>query len=144
MEEADGPEQFRIYSGKIQNITNFGCFVSLEGFKKKKVEGLVHISQLKREGRVKNVEEVVSRNQQVKVKVLSITSAQKISLSMKDVDQETGEDLNPSANNRGLPKGSREADLDLRMNPERPLDLAGDLNTAVVRLDDDEFRNKKK
>ena len=30
------------------------------------------------------------------------------------------------------------------MNPERPLDLAGDMNTAVVRLDDDEFRNKKK
>ena len=53
MEEADGPELFRIYSGKVQNITNFGCFVSLEGFKKKKVEGLVHISQLKREGRVK-------------------------------------------------------------------------------------------
>ena len=40
------------FSGKVQNITNFGCFVALEGFKKK-AEGLVHISQLKREGRVK-------------------------------------------------------------------------------------------
>eukprot|EP00088_Acartia_fossae_P060368 TRINITY_DN7227_c0_g2_i2.p1 TRINITY_DN7227_c0_g2~~TRINITY_DN7227_c0_g2_i2.p1 ORF type:complete len:1114 (-),score=323.97 TRINITY_DN7227_c0_g2_i2:117-3050(-) len=144
MEEAEGPEQFRIYSGKVQNITNFGCFVALEGFKKRKVEGLVHISQLKREGRVKNVEEVVSRNQSVKVKVLSITSGQKISLSMKDVDQETGEDLNPSANNRKLPAGSsREADLDSRMNPERPMDMAGNMNEAVV-MDDDEFRNKKK
>ena len=31
-EEEEGPEQFRIYTGKVQNITNFGCFVSLEGF----------------------------------------------------------------------------------------------------------------
>merc|ERR1712107_149940 len=59
---------------------------------------------------------------------------------MKDVDQETGEDLNPSANNR-IP-GNREADLSLR-NPERPLDFLGDTTEAVVQ-DDDEFRNKKK
>ena len=71
------------------------------------------------------------------MKVLSITSGSKISLSMKDVDQETGEDLNPSANNR-IPGATREADLSLR-NPERPLDFLGDQHDAVV-LDDDEFR----
>ena len=42
--------------------------MALEGFRRK-VEGLVHISQLRREGRVTNVEEVVSRGQKVKVKV---------------------------------------------------------------------------
>ena len=57
-----------IYPGRVQNITNFGCFVALEGFRKK-VEGLVHISQLRREGRVNSVEEVVSRGDKVLVKV---------------------------------------------------------------------------
>ena len=52
----------------MQNVTNFGCFVALDGFRKK-TEGLVHISQLRREGRVNRVEEVVSRGQAVKVKV---------------------------------------------------------------------------
>ena len=40
-----------------------------------------------------------------------------------------------------MPGSSREQDLDLRMNPERPLDLAGNVNDAVI-IDDDEFRLK--
>jgi len=145
-EEAEGPEQFRIYSGKVQNITTFGCFVALDNFRKK-CEGLVHISQLRREGRVKAVEEVVNKGQSVKVKVLSITSGQKISLTMKDVDQETGEDLNPSANNK-FPgskesRDAREADINLMRNPERPLNFLGDsLETPVAN--DDDFKHKKK
>ena len=71
----------------MQNITQFGCIVQLMGFRRK-VEGLVHISQLRREGRVNNVEEVVSRGDSVKVKVLA--AGFKISLSMKDVDQHQG------------------------------------------------------
>lgn len=68
---------------------------------RKREEGLCHISQLRREGRVNQVSEVVVRGQQVKVKVLSFTG-QKISLSIKDVDQETGEDLNPTLNKASL------------------------------------------
>lgn len=60
---------------------NFGCFVQLEGVRGRH-EGLVHISQLRREGRIKEVSEVVQKGQKVKVKVLSITGS-KISLSMK-------------------------------------------------------------
>jgi len=45
------PEVGAIYSGKVANITGFGCFIALEGFRRK-VEGLVHISQLRKEGRV--------------------------------------------------------------------------------------------
>ena len=45
------PELGCVYNGKVANITGFGCFVALEGFRRK-VEGLVHISQLRREGRV--------------------------------------------------------------------------------------------
>ena len=59
----------------------FGCFVQLEGLRKR-WEGLVHISQLRREGRVTNVSDVVNKNQKVKVKVLSFTG-QKTSLSIK-------------------------------------------------------------
>ena len=59
----------------------FGCFVQLEGVRGRH-EGLVHISQLRREGRIKEVSEVVKRGQRVKVKVLSITGS-KLSLSMK-------------------------------------------------------------
>ncbi|XP_036187898.1 ATP-dependent RNA helicase DHX8-like [Myotis myotis] len=83
-----------VYSGKVTSIMQFGCFVQLEGLRKR-WEGLVHISELRREGRVANVADVVSKGQRVKVKVLSFTGT-KTSLSMKDVDQESGEDLNPN------------------------------------------------
>lgn len=51
-------------------------------FGRKRWEGLVHISELRREGRVANVADVVSKGQRVKVKVLSFTGS-KTSLSMK-------------------------------------------------------------
>uniref|UniRef100_T1IJK0 RNA helicase n=1 Tax=Strigamia maritima TaxID=126957 RepID=T1IJK0_STRMM len=83
----------KIFEGKVTNIVQFGCFVQLEGLEKRR-EGLVYISQLRREGKVTSVSDVVQRGQRVKVKVLSI-NGQKTSLSMKDVDQDSGEDLNP-------------------------------------------------
>ncbi|TNN84745.1 ATP-dependent RNA helicase DHX8 [Liparis tanakae] len=70
-----------IYNGKITSIMQFGCFVQLEGLRKR-WEGLVHISELRREGRVANVADVVSKGQRVKIKVLSFTGS-KTSLSMK-------------------------------------------------------------
>jgi polyribonucleotide nucleotidyltransferase len=57
---------FQIYSGKVANIVPFGCFVQLEGLRRR-WEGLVHISQLRREGRVTNVSDVVARGHKVKV-----------------------------------------------------------------------------
>jgi len=135
------PQQFRIYNGTVQNITTFGCFVSLNDFKKK-TEGLVHISQLRREGRVNKVEDVVSKNQQVKVKILTITG-QKISLSMKDVDQETGEDLNPTANQVAT-GGNREAVADQLRNPERPMGLDEMLPARAGIVDDDDDMRKTK
>ncbi|MPC41820.1 ATP-dependent RNA helicase DHX8 [Portunus trituberculatus] len=56
---------FQVYEGKVTNILNFGCFVQLEGLRRR-LEGLVHISQLRREGRVTNVSDVVVRGQKVK------------------------------------------------------------------------------
>ncbi|XP_074140946.1 ATP-dependent RNA helicase DHX8-like [Sminthopsis crassicaudata] len=84
------PSIGEIYNGRVTSIMQFGCFVQLEGLRKR-WEGLVHISELRREGRVANVTDVVSKGQRVKVKVLSFTGT-KTSLSMKNVDQDTGEE----------------------------------------------------
>ncbi|XP_076349561.1 ATP-dependent RNA helicase pea [Tachypleus tridentatus] len=124
-----------IYSGKVTNIMQFGCFVQLEGLRKR-WEGLVHISQLRREGRVTNVGDVVQRGQRVKVKVLSFTG-QKTSLSLKDVDQETGEDLNP-VRSKGLINSDDSEEESLR-NPDRPSSLP-----LITKRDDDDMDNRRR
>ena len=63
---ASEPEIGKIYSGKVANIVPYGSFVQLEGLHRH-WEGLVHISQLRREGRVRNVSDVVARGHKVKV-----------------------------------------------------------------------------
>ena len=94
----------------------FGCFVRLEQFRTR-TEGLVHISNIHQD-RISSVADVVKRNQRVKVKVLSITES-KVSLSMKDVDQQTGEDLNEE-----LTKKLRgEISLEDYQNPAGPSDF---------------------
>ena len=67
---------------------DFGAFVNFLGPR----DGLVHISELRNE-RVKTVGDVVSEGQMVKVKCLAVDDRGKIKLSMRAVDQETGEDL---------------------------------------------------
>ncbi|XP_017486973.1 PREDICTED: ATP-dependent RNA helicase DHX8-like isoform X1 [Rhagoletis zephyria] len=125
----ENPSVGDIFDGKVSNIMQFGCFVQLEGLKGRR-EGLVHISQLRREGRVNDVNEVVKRNQRVKVKVLSFSAdGKRISLTMKDVDQETGEDLNPDmgGGGHGANRGGGDDDGASFRNPDRPasMPLAG-------------------
>uniref|UniRef100_A0A5S6PYS7 RNA helicase n=1 Tax=Trichuris muris TaxID=70415 RepID=A0A5S6PYS7_TRIMR len=86
------PIEGKIYDGCVTGIRDFGCFVELLGLLRR-FEGLVHVSQLKNQ-RVSSVGDVVRRRQKVKVKVLKFYGT-RVSLSMKEVDQETGEDLNP-------------------------------------------------
>ncbi|XP_055621408.1 ATP-dependent RNA helicase DHX8 [Toxorhynchites rutilus septentrionalis] len=115
------PEPGKIYDGRVVNIVAFGCFVQLTSFRRKK-EGLVHISQLTSEGRVNSVTDVVNRGDSIKVKVISIAGS-KISLCMKDVDQESGKDLNPLSHAH-LQENS---DLASR-NPDRPMSVPSILN----------------
>ncbi|XP_019173485.1 PREDICTED: probable pre-mRNA-splicing factor ATP-dependent RNA helicase DEAH5, partial [Ipomoea nil] len=68
-----------------------GCFVQLDECRRK--EGLVHVSQMATR-RVANAKDLVKRDEEVYVKVISV-SGQKLSLSMRDVDQNTGKDLLP-------------------------------------------------
>jgi polyribonucleotide nucleotidyltransferase len=78
----------KIYSGKVVNIVDFGAFVNFMGGK----DGLVHVSEMKNE-RVEKVTDVVAEGDEVKVKVLEIDNRGKVRLSMRLVDQETGEEL---------------------------------------------------
>ncbi|XP_058984979.1 ATP-dependent RNA helicase DHX8 [Musca domestica] len=132
----DDPEPGKIYTGKVANIVPFGCFVQLFGLKKR-WEGLVHISQLRSEGRVTDVTEVVNRNSTVKVKVMSITG-QKVSLSMKEVDQETGQDLNPLSH-----APPPENELKDR-NPDRPFGGGTSLLNLQGGADNDESDSRKR
>ncbi|HVJ55115.1 MAG TPA: polyribonucleotide nucleotidyltransferase [Aliidongia sp.] len=82
------PELNVIYTGKVVKVVDFGAFVNFLGSR----DGLVHISELARE-RVGKVSDVVKVGDAVKVKVLGFDDRGKVKLSMKQVDQATGEDL---------------------------------------------------
>ncbi|MFN3818927.1 S1 RNA-binding domain-containing protein, partial [Blastomonas sp.] len=74
--------------GKVVNMVDFGAFVNFMGGK----DGLVHVSEIRNE-RVEKVTDVLTEGQEVKVKVLEIDPRGKVRLSMRVVDQETGEEL---------------------------------------------------
>ncbi|VDK73663.1 unnamed protein product [Dibothriocephalus latus] len=149
------PETGQIYSGRVTNLLAFGAIVQLDGLQKR-WEGLVHVSQLRREGRVANVSDVVQRHQKVFVKVLSFTGS-RTSLSMREVDQKTGEDLNPPQQTTtkkdefavdGGSSGMNEEVGETARNPDRP--FAPGRSTALAAsgqggLDDDlDFGPKRK
>ncbi|MDJ0978659.1 MAG: polyribonucleotide nucleotidyltransferase [Erythrobacter sp.] len=94
----------KIYTGKVVNIVDFGAFVNFMGGK----DGLVHVSEMKNE-RVEKPTDVVSEGQEVKVKVLEIDQRGKVRLSMRVVDQETGEELEDTRPPRE-PRGDRGGD----------------------------------
>ncbi len=82
------PELGEIYDGTVVKTMDFGAFVNFFGPK----DGLVHISQLAAE-RVNNTTDVVKEGDKVKVKVLGFDDRGKVRLSMKVVNQETGEEI---------------------------------------------------
>ena len=82
------PEVGEIYDGKVVKVMDFGAFVNFFGPK----DGLVHISELAPRC-VAKTSDVVSEGQAVKVKLLGFDDRGKVRLSMKQVDQQTGEDL---------------------------------------------------
>jgi ATP-dependent RNA helicase DHX8/PRP22 len=100
------PVLYKIYSGNVTNVRDFGAFVGLEGIRGRvegelvpalrvdnllTFSGLIHVSNLSGQ-RVNSAADVIKRNERVKVKVMTIAGT-KIGLSLKDVDQRTGADL---------------------------------------------------
>ncbi|ANC92615.1 MULTISPECIES: polyribonucleotide nucleotidyltransferase [Azospirillum] len=86
------PEMNVVYTGKVVKVVDFGAFVNFLGSR----DGLVHISELAQQ-RVGKVSDVVSQGDSVKVKVIGFDDRGKVKLSMKQVDQATGEDLTKKA-----------------------------------------------
>ena len=82
------PEVGVVYDGKVVKTVDFGAFVNFIGNR----DGLVHISELSAE-RVPSVTDVIKEGDEVKVKVLAIDDRGKVRLTMKAVDQETGEEI---------------------------------------------------
>ncbi len=92
------PELGVIYTGKVVKIADFGAFVNFLGSR----DGLVHISELST-GRVAKTGDVVNVGDAVKVKVIGFDERGKVKLSMRVVDQVTGEDITDKVG----PKGGR-------------------------------------
>ena len=154
----------QIYDGTVSSIMQFGCFVQMSGLKKQ-WEGLVHISnvlilplscnvysffynlkfnlKLRKEGRVSLVSDVVTRHQKLKVKCIHFTGT-KVGLSIKDVDQKTGEDLNPQHTKRLLTQQQSNTDETSHgnaaeaRNPDRPD------NYSEVPIAEEDLSAKKK
>ena len=82
------PEEGKVYKGTVVKVVDFGAFVNFFGAK----DGLVHVSQMRNE-RVGHPKDVVSEGQEVWVKLLGFDDRGKVRLSMKIVDQETGEEI---------------------------------------------------
>ncbi|WP_207455827.1 polyribonucleotide nucleotidyltransferase [Azospirillum sp. SYSU D00513] len=82
------PEMNVVYTGKVVKVVDFGAFVNFLGSR----DGLVHISELAQQ-RVAKTSDVVNQGDEVKVKVIGFDDRGKVKLSMKQVDQATGEDL---------------------------------------------------
>ncbi|MCL4765564.1 MAG: polyribonucleotide nucleotidyltransferase [Hyphomicrobiaceae bacterium] len=101
------PEVGEIYKGKVVKIMDFGAFVNFFGAK----DGLVHISQLTSKGRPNTPSEVVKEGQEVYVKLLGFDDRGKVRLSMKIVDQVSGQELPQEPRGEGEeapePRGER-------------------------------------
>ncbi len=82
------PEEGNIYDGTVVKIVDFGAFVNFFG----KRDGLVHVSQIENR-RLNHPSDVLKEGQGVKVKLLGFDDRGKVRLSMKVVDQETGEEI---------------------------------------------------
>lgn len=87
------PVLYKVYTGRVSSVREFGAFITLDGVAGR-TEGMVHVSNIQVGARANSAVDLLSRNQAVKVKVMSVVGT-RIGLSMKDVDQITGRDLTP-------------------------------------------------
>ncbi|MCB1972188.1 MAG: S1 RNA-binding domain-containing protein, partial [Geminicoccaceae bacterium] len=96
------PEIGKVYNGKVARVVDFGAFITFLG----QQDGLCHISELANE-RVEKVTDVINEGDEVKVVVLAVDDRGKVKLSMRAVDQETGE-VSEIERRPREPRGDRE------------------------------------
>ena len=82
------PEVGSIYTGTVVKLVDFGAFVNFFG----KRDGLVHVSQIENR-RLNHPSDVLKEGQEVKVKLMGFDDRGKVRLSMKVIDQDTGEEI---------------------------------------------------
>jgi polyribonucleotide nucleotidyltransferase len=103
------PEMNVVYDGKVVKTVDFGAFVNFLGNR----DGLVHISELQADRTTKTTD-IVNDGDAVKVKVIGFDDRGKVKLSMRAVDQATGEDLEPDGRPESeqtrKPRGPRRRD----------------------------------
>lgn len=134
----DKPVIYKIYDGKVTSMKDFGAFVALEGVTGK-WEGMVHVGSITQGQRLNHPSDLLARNQRVKVKVMSIAGT-RLSLSIKDVDQQTGRDLTPHLRIKSEAEAEEERSrLQARaMNSARNQSLGGGRGRAGrVEVDDE-------
>ncbi|CAK9061786.1 Probable pre-mRNA-splicing factor ATP-dependent RNA helicase DEAH5 (DEAH RNA helicase homolog PRP22) [Durusdinium trenchii] len=128
--------------GRVSRLMEYGAFISFETSEGRR-EGLAHLSELSRETRnVNRAADHLKRNQDCFVKIIGIAGS-KLNISLREVDQETGEDLKV----RKL-RGAEEPDeLDVSnpMRKRRMEDNAKYGKVTGIRLDyaDNETERKK-
>ncbi len=109
------PEPGKIYRGKVVSIVDFGAFINFMGAR----DGLVHVSEITGE-RIPSVRDVLSEGDEVYVKLIEVDQRGKCRLSMRMVDQETGEEIEGiEPPERSAPR-SRDRDRDRSDRGERP------------------------
>ncbi len=127
------PEVGHIYTGKVVKVMDFGAFVNFLGAR----DGLVHISELA-QGRVGKTTDVVNEGDEVKVKVLGLDDRGKVKLSLRAVNQETGEDLgseHPDQRGRGGGRRPGAGQYRFTWNRHRPTPLPGHSRDRTPSLD---------
>ena len=85
----------KIYDGTVKSITKYGTFVDIQNPENEKVMGMVHISEISRSF-VNEIRDFVTEGQSVRVKVIGINEAGKISLSMKQAEPEKAQQQRPA------------------------------------------------
>ena len=81
------PEEGKVYKGTVVKLVDFGAFVNFFG----KRDGLVHVSQID-DKRLNHPSDALKEGQEVWVKLLGFDDRGKVRLSMKVVDQATGQE----------------------------------------------------
>ena len=75
----------KIYSGRVQNLTQFGAFVEL----KEGIDGLIHISDLSWTKIVRHAKNILEKDQEMDVIVLEVSREnRKISLGLKQIQDD--------------------------------------------------------
>jgi predicted RNA-binding protein with RPS1 domain len=130
-----------VVKGKVGRIEPFGAFIEFQ-FNGKSHRGLAHISQLANQ-RVEQVTEVLQLKDSIHAVVLDIEQGgRRISLSLKDVDQTTGEfrgKVEGSSRGRGRPTSKRELDNRSKQRREEYLSYRIDWRDGTQKGDAPEF-----